>query len=50
MEDLKRMEKDGNLSEDEHHLWGDEVQKLTDKYVSEIDHILATKEEEILQV
>ncbi len=50
MDELKKMEKSGDLSEDEHHLWADEVQKLTDKYVSDVDHILATKEEEILQV
>ena len=49
MEDLKKLEKDG-MSEDEQHLWGDEIQKLTDKYIAEIDQILATKEEEITQV
>lgn len=50
MDHLKKLEKDGDLSEDEHHQFGDEVQKFTDKYVSEVDHILATKEEEIIQV
>lgn len=50
MEDLKKMEKDGDLSEDEHHMWDDEVQKLTDKYIKEIDHTLATKEQEIKQI
>lgn len=50
MEMLKRMEKDHELSEDEHHLWHDEVQDLTDKHISEIDETLAHKEEEILQV
>ena len=38
------------MGEDEQHLWADEVQKLTDKYIEEIDQILATKEEEITQV
>lgn len=50
MDELKKMEKAGDVSEDEQHLWADEVQKLTDKYVSEVDQILATKEEEIIQV
>ncbi len=50
MDHLKKMEKDGDLSEDEHHGWGDQVQKLTDKFVSEVDHTLATKEAEIIQV
>lgn len=50
MDELKKMHKDGDLSEDEHHMWADEVQKLTDKFVADVDHILATKEEEIKQV
>ena len=44
------MEKDGDLSQDDHHLWADEVQSLTDAAVSEIDDALATKEKEIMQV
>ncbi|HMB77240.1 MAG TPA: ribosome recycling factor [Kiloniellaceae bacterium] len=50
METLKQMEKDGDLSQDEHHLWADEIQSLTDKHVSKVDEALAQKEEEILQV
>jgi len=50
MDDLKKMEKDGSLSEDEHHMWANEVQKLTDKYIADVDLILATKEQEIKQV
>ena len=50
MDDLKKMEKEDHLSEDEHHMWADEVQKLTDKYIEEADHNLATKEQEIKQV
>ncbi|MEQ9641791.1 MAG: ribosome recycling factor [Alphaproteobacteria bacterium] len=50
METLKKMEKDGELSQDDHHLWGDEVQSLTDAAVAEIDEALATKEKEIMQV
>ncbi|MBT3331057.1 MAG: ribosome recycling factor [Rhodospirillaceae bacterium] len=50
MENLKKMEKEGELSEDDLHLWGDEVQELTDQIIAKIDEILATKDEEIKQV
>ncbi len=50
MELLKKMEKDGDLSEDEHRLWADEVQALTDKHVKLADEALAHKEAEIMQV
>ena len=50
MDELKKMEKEGGVSEDEIHLWADEVQELTDKYIAEVDQILATKEEEITHV
>lgn len=50
MDDLKHMEKDGELSQDEHHIWADEYQQLTDKHIKSIDDLLAQKEEEILQV
>lgn len=49
-EQLKVQQKDGKLSEDELKRSQDEVQKLTDRYVKEIDGILATKEQEIMQV
>ena len=50
MDKLKRMEKDHEMGQDEHHMWADEVQELTDKYIAEIDATLAQKEEEIMQV
>ena len=50
MEMLKKMEKDGEISKDEHHLWSEEIQTLTDDHIKEIDTALAQKEEEILQV
>lgn len=50
MEMLKRMEKDGEISKDEHHRWSEEIQKLTDEHIKGIDEALAHKEEEILQV
>jgi ribosome recycling factor len=50
MDNLKHMEKEGEISQDEHHLWADEIQELTDKHIQEIDELLTKKEEEILQV
>ncbi len=50
MEMLKGMEKDGEISKDEHHLWAEEVQTMTDDHTKAIDAALAQKEEEILQV
>ncbi len=50
MEMLKRMEKDGELSQDEQRVWHDEIQAITDKHISAVDELLATKEQEIMQV
>ena len=50
MDLLKKMEKDGDLGQDEARTQSDLVQKATDQFVSEIDDILATKESEIMQV
>ncbi|MCL6612179.1 MAG: ribosome recycling factor [Peptococcaceae bacterium] len=49
-EALKAMEKKGELTEDELRRSQEEVQKLTDKYIKEIDQITANKEKEIMQV
>lgn len=50
MDTLKRMEKDGELSQDDHHLWGEEVQSITDGHIETIDEMLSTKQQEIMQV
>ena len=50
MDELKRAEKDNEISEDEHRQYSDEIQKLTDDYVGKVDASLAAKEEEIMQV
>ena len=50
MEFLKKQEKDGKISEDEHRKLHDEVQKLTDGHVKKVDDALGAKEKEILQV
>lgn len=50
MESLKKMEKDGDISQDEHKDSADDVQKLTDRYIGEVDKTLASKDAEIMQV
>jgi ribosome recycling factor len=50
MDALKKAEKDGDMSEDEHKKLADRVQKATDSRIGEIDELLATKQEEITQV
>ena len=50
MDKLKRMEKAGEISQDEQRAWADDLQKLTDGNVKTIDENLGTKEKEIMQV
>jgi ribosome recycling factor len=50
MELLKKSEKDHQISQDEHRQKADEVQKLTDRYVKQVDDVLAHKEKEIKTV
>ena len=47
---LKAMLKDKDISEDDDKRAQEDIQKLTDKYVKEIDHILEHKEQEIMEV
>ncbi len=50
MDTLKRLEKDHEIGEDEHRERGDEIQKLTDSIINEIDESLQSKESDIMQV
>ncbi|MEQ8708388.1 MAG: ribosome recycling factor [Rhodospirillales bacterium] len=50
MDNLKALEKDGEISQDEQRGWEKTVQELTDQYIKEIDETLDTKEAEIMQV
>lgn len=47
---LKKLEKDGDITEDELRSYQDDVQKETDKNIAEIDKVAKTKEEEIMEV
>src|ERR1051325_6780933 len=50
MEALKKAEKDHKISQDEHRQKSDEVQKLTDRDIKQVDEVLAHKEKEIKTV
>lgn len=50
MDTLKKLEKDGKMSQDEHKKNAEKVQELTDKLIKEIDETLAAKEVEIQTV
>ncbi len=50
MDALKKMEKDGEISEDELKRSSDEVQRLTDEKIQKIDTMLSEKEKDIMQV
>jgi ribosome recycling factor len=47
---LKKLEKDGKIGQDEHHTKGEELQKLTDAHIKDLDAALHAKEQEIMQV
>lgn len=47
---LDQIKKADGLSEDEQRSTSDQVQKLTDRFVGEIDKMLSTKEAEIMQI
>lgn len=44
---LKKLEKNGNISQDDHKKSGNDVQTLTDKVIGEIDALVSAKAEEI---
>ena len=50
MEDLKTKQKNSEITEDDKTRGEENIQKLTDKYVAEIDKILANKEKEIMNI
>ena len=50
MEDLKKAEKDGAISKDDHKRYETEIQGFTDAAIKRIDEALKTKEQESMQV
>jgi len=49
-EELKKLEKEKHLSEDIVKKSQDEIQKITDSYISKVDEVLGHKEKEIMEV
>lgn len=47
---LKKLERDGDLGEDDAHRVLDAIQKTTDRYIAEVDRVGAAKEQEVLEV
>ncbi len=50
MDELKKEEKDGKISQDEHKKLGEQIQKETDAFIKKIEEALAAKEKEIMQI
>ncbi|RAN23555.1 ribosome recycling factor [Geobacillus sp. A8] len=49
-DELKKLEKNGEMTEDELRSYTDEVQKLTDDHIAKIDAITKEKEKEVMEV
>jgi ribosome recycling factor len=49
-EQLKKLKKDNTVSDDEEKQGLDEIQKMTDKFIKDIDEILAKREKDILEI
>ncbi len=49
-DDLKKMEKDGDISEDTLHRVLEKVQELTNDFIKQIDELLEAKEKEIMEI
>jgi ribosome recycling factor len=50
MDSLKKLEKDGEISQDEQRGRGEDIQKMTDNHIKLVDELLEVKEQEIMQV
>ena len=49
-EKFKKLEKDHTISEDEMHTKQDDVQKMTDRFIKQIDEVVEAKEAEVMEV
>jgi ribosome recycling factor len=50
LSDIKDLQKDKMIGEDEERRAHDEIQAITDKYIAEIDRVLADKERDLMEV
>ena len=49
-DDLKKLEKAGEITEDDLRGYGEDIQKLTDEFIVKVDQVAKDKEKEILEV
>lgn len=50
MEDIKKAEKAKEISEDDRKTYEEDIQKLTDKYIKDVDGVTAEKEKELMEI
>jgi ribosome recycling factor len=50
LDTIKKLEKEHQISQDDHERMSGEIQKATDQMIADIDHTLGAKEKEILTV
>lgn len=50
MEDIKKAEKSKEISEDDRKTYEEDIQKLTDKYIKDIDGVAEEKEKELMEI
>ncbi|WP_413056596.1 ribosome recycling factor [Sporosarcina sp. 179-K 3D1 HS] len=49
-DEFKKLEKNGEITEDDLHRYGEEIQKMTDSNIEKIDEIAKNKENEIMEI
>ncbi len=50
MEEIKKAEKSKEISEDDKSTYEDDIQKLTDKFIKEVDKVAENKEKELMEI
>ncbi len=48
--EIKALQKDKEISEDQQHQAEDEIQKITDSFIKQVDEILVAKEKELMEI
>lgn len=49
-DDIKKLEKSHDIGEDEMHSNQEEIQKLTDRYVKQVEEVISAKEKDVLEI
>ena len=50
MEEIKKAEKSKEISEDDKSTYEEDIQKLTDKFIKEVDKVAENKEKELMEI